>query len=170
MPEEPADLIEGVVFVAAAAQGLLLHAAPDLIDYLSAQPDHVESVEDRDRIGQPVTNSVGISPKWVERSLLHAVDEPVRLGFQPGLVDTPGAAQDGIQQPGMQASVLVTGQIHHDGDGSVDPDPRRPPNVLIDSQRLDVAQPGRVAGPGPGFDLDRIPAGMPVHTQLPSQC
>jgi hypothetical protein len=70
----------------------------------------------------------------------------------------------------MQASGLVTGQIDHDRDRPVDPDPRRPPNVLIDSQRLDVVQPGRIAGPGPGFDLDRIPAGVPVHTQLPSQC
>jgi hypothetical protein len=36
-------------------------------------------------------------------------------------VDTPGAAGDGIQQPGVQASSLVTGQIHDDGDGSIDP-------------------------------------------------
>jgi hypothetical protein len=30
--QEPTDLIERVVFVAAAAQGVLLHATPDLID------------------------------------------------------------------------------------------------------------------------------------------
>jgi hypothetical protein len=85
------------MFVAAAAQGVLLHAAPDLIDHLGAQPDHVEGVEDGDRIGQPVTNGVGISPKWVERGLLHAVDEPLRLGFQPGFVDTARAAHNGVQ-------------------------------------------------------------------------
>src|SRR5215213_440246 len=32
--EEPADLIERVVFVAAAAQGVLLHSTPHLIDHL----------------------------------------------------------------------------------------------------------------------------------------
>jgi hypothetical protein len=37
------------------------------------------------RVGQPATNSVRISSKWVERSLLHAVDERVRLGFSQAL-------------------------------------------------------------------------------------
>jgi hypothetical protein len=64
----------------------------------------------------------------------------------------------------MQASVLVTGQIHHDGDGSVDPDPRRPPDVLIDSQGLHTGEPVRVSGARSGFHLDRIPAGVPVDT------
>jgi hypothetical protein len=124
----------------------------------------VKGVKDGDRVGEPVMNGVRISPKWVERSLLDAVDEPVRLGFQPGLVDAAGAAHNGVQQPCVQASGLVTGQIDHDRDRSVDPNPRRPPNMLIDSQRLDVLQPGRVASTGPGFHLDRIPAGVPVHT------
>jgi hypothetical protein len=61
VPEEPADLIEGIVSVARAAQGVLLHATPDLIDDLGTQPDHMEGVKDGDRIGQPVMNGVGIS-------------------------------------------------------------------------------------------------------------
>ena len=69
----------------------------------------------------------------------------------------------------MQASGLVTGQIDHDGDGPVDPDPRRPPDVLVDSEGLHVLQPSRVTDPRLGFDLDRIPAGVPVHTQMPGQ-
>jgi hypothetical protein len=63
---------------------------------LGAEPDNVKGVKDGNRLGQPVMNGVRISPKWVQRSLLHAVDEPVGLGFQPGLVDAPGAADDGI--------------------------------------------------------------------------
>jgi hypothetical protein len=168
--EEPADLIERVVFVPASAQSVLLDAAADFVDDLGAEPDHVKGVKHGDHVGQPVMNGVRISPKRIKRRLLHAVDEPVRLGFQPGLVDAAGAAHDGVQQSCVQASGLVTGQIDHDSDRSVDPDPRRSPNVLIDSQRLDVLQPGRVTGTGPGFHLDRIPAGVPVHTQLPSQC
>ena len=58
VPEEPADLIEGIVFVATAAQGALWHATSDLIDHLGAQPDHVAGVEDGDRIGQPVMNGI----------------------------------------------------------------------------------------------------------------
>jgi hypothetical protein len=31
----------------------------------------------------------------------------------------------------VEASGLVTGQIDDDGDGPVDPDPRRPPNMFV---------------------------------------
>jgi hypothetical protein len=83
----------------------------------------VEGVEHRDRVREAVVDRVGISAERIQRGLFHAVDEALGLGCQPGLVDTPGASQDGIQQPGMQASGLVTGQIPDDGDGSVEPDP-----------------------------------------------
>ena len=36
--EEPADLVERVVFVAAVADGVLLDAAADLVDDLGAEP------------------------------------------------------------------------------------------------------------------------------------
>ena len=124
----------------------------------------MEGVKDGDRVGQSVMYGVGISPKWVQRGLLHAVDEALGLGFQPGFVDTAGTADDGVEQPSVQASVLVTGQIDDDGDGSIAPDPRWPPNVLIDSESLHTAQPIGVAGAGLGFELDRVPASMPVHT------
>ena len=169
MAEQPADLVERVVFVAAAAEGVLLDAAADLVDDLGAEPDHVEGVEDGDRVGQPVADRVRISAERVQRGLLHAVDEPVGLGLQPGLVDGAGAADDGVEQPGVQASGLVTGQIDHDRDGPVDPDPRRPPDVLIDPEGLHPGQPGRVADAGLGFDLDRVPAGVPVHAEMPGQ-
>ncbi len=69
----------------------------------------------------------------------------------------------------MQTSRLVTRQIDHDRDGPVDPDPRRPPDVLVDTQGLHALQSGRVAGARRGFDLDRIPAGVPVHSKMPSE-
>src|SRR5215204_2465902 len=84
-------------------------------------------------------------------------------------LDAPGAADDGIQQPGVQASGLVTGQIHDDRDGSIDPDPRGPPNVLIDSEGLHAAQPIGVADAGLGFDLDCVPCCVPVHAQMSGQ-
>jgi hypothetical protein len=51
------------VFVAAAAQSVLLDAAADFVDDLGAQSDHMKGVKDGDRVGQPVTNGVRISPK-----------------------------------------------------------------------------------------------------------
>jgi hypothetical protein len=145
---------------------VLLDATPDLIDDLGAQPDHVEGIEHRDRVREAVADRVGIAAERIQRGLFDAVDEPLGLGFQPGLVDAPGAAHDGVQEPSMQASRLVTGQIDHDGDGPVDPDPRRPPDVLVDAQGLHALQPDRVAGARRGFDLDRIPAGVPVHAKM----
>jgi hypothetical protein len=85
------------------------------------------------------------------------------LGLQPGLVDGAGAANDGVEEPGTEASGLVTGQIDHDRDRPIDPDPRRPPDVLIDTERLHPRQPRRVSDASLGFDLNRVPAGVPVH-------
>jgi hypothetical protein len=101
--------------------------------------------------------------------LFHAVDEALGLGFQPGPIDAPGAADDGIQQPGMQASGLVTRQIHHDGDGAIDSNPRRPPNMLIHAEGPHTLESVRVGGTGPSLHLDRVPGGVPVHAQMSSQ-
>ena len=115
--------MEGIVFVAAAAQDVLLHATPDLIDHLGPQPDHVEGIEHSDRVREAVADRVGISAERIQGGLFDAVDEPIWLCFQPGLVDRTGAPDDRVEESGVEASGLVTGEIDHDGDGSVDPDP-----------------------------------------------
>ncbi len=66
----------------------------------------------------------------------------------------------------MQASILVTGQIDHDGDRSVGAHPRRPPDVLIDPQGLHSGQPLLLPDPGLRLDLDGIPAGVPIHAEM----
>jgi hypothetical protein len=103
----------------------------------------------------------GVAAERVQRGGFHAVDGVCGLSVQPGLVYASGAAHDGIQQTGMQASGLVTGQIHHDGDGSVDPHPRRPPNMLIDTEGPYSLQSIRVARAG-HWPLLRHP---PVDTE-----
>jgi transposase len=50
------------------------------------------------------------------------IGESLGLRLQPGPVDGAGAADDGVQEPGVKASSLVTGQIHHDRDGSIHAD------------------------------------------------
>jgi hypothetical protein len=64
--EQAADLVERVVFVAPVAHRVLLHPTADLVDDLGAEPHHVECVEDGGRVGQLVTNGVGIAAKRVE--------------------------------------------------------------------------------------------------------
>ena len=58
MTEEAADLGERIVLVAAMPEGVLLNSAADLVDDLGAEPDDVRGVEDRNRVGQLVTDRV----------------------------------------------------------------------------------------------------------------
>jgi hypothetical protein len=91
----------------------------------------MEGVQHRDRVGQPVADGVGVNAKRVERGMLNLACELLALRVEQGFVDSAGAVDDGVERPGAKASGLVTGQIDHAGDGPVDPDPRRPPDVLI---------------------------------------
>jgi hypothetical protein len=127
VPEEPADLVERVVFVAAAAQRVLLHPPTDFIDYLSSEPDHMERVEDRHHVREAVLNRVGVAAERIQGGVVDAIDERLGLVLQPCLVHTSGAAHNRIEQSGVEASGLVTGQINHDGDGPIDPDSAGPP-------------------------------------------
>jgi hypothetical protein len=43
--------------------------------------------------------------------LFDAVDQPVWLCLQPGLVDQTRAPDDRVEESGMEASGLVTGEI-----------------------------------------------------------
>ena len=163
MPEQSADLVERVVFVAAVAEGVLLDAAADLVDDLGAEPDHVEGVQHRDRVGQLVSDGVGVAAERVQRGLLNLPGEPVRLVVQPPLVGGAGPADDGVEQLRMQASVLVTGEIDHDGHSPVGADPRRPP---VGSARGAVTAlplfrfPGPPAEPAVRFSPQRALHGM----------
>ena len=140
--EEAADLVERVVLVAAVAEGVLLDPAADFVDDLGAEPDHMEGVQHRDRVGQLVTDRVRVAAERVEGGVLDAGDErrPV-LGLSASLVGGPGAAGDGVQQPGVEASVLVAGQVDHD---------RSPPG-----RRPRPATGASWVGPGRGASIAR---------------
>jgi hypothetical protein len=70
---------------------------------------------------------VRIAAKRIQRGLLDIGGEPVRLSLQPGLVGGSGAADYGVEGSGLEASVLVTGEIDHDGHRPVGADPRGSP-------------------------------------------
>jgi hypothetical protein len=62
-----------------------LHARADLVDYLGAEPDYVEGVEDRDRVRKPVVDGVRVAAERVESGLLDAVEEPSGCAFGQAL-------------------------------------------------------------------------------------
>ncbi len=70
VPQQTADLVERVVTVTAPAELLLLDAAADLVDDLSAELDDVEGVQHLHGVGQRVAQGVGVAAKGVERSSL----------------------------------------------------------------------------------------------------
>ncbi len=80
---------------------------------LGAEPDHVKGVEDRNRVGHLVTDRVDLAPERIQRSLFDAGGKPVGLGLQPGLIGGSGPSHHGVEKSGVEASVLVTGQIDH---------------------------------------------------------
>ncbi len=63
VPEQPTDLVERVVLVAAAVQLLLLDAAADLVDDLGAELDDVDGIEDLHGVGQRV-----LAARWRSRN------------------------------------------------------------------------------------------------------
>jgi hypothetical protein len=50
------------------------------------------------------------------------------LILEPGLVGSPGTPDDGVEQPGAQASGDVAGEIHQDRHGPVGAHSGRPPD------------------------------------------
>ena len=105
--EEAADLVERVVLVPSVAEGVLLDAAADLVDDLGSEANDVEGVEDRDRVGQLVTDSVRIATERIQRGLFDGSGESVGLVLQPRLVGGSGAADDRVEEPGVEASEPV---------------------------------------------------------------
>ncbi len=136
---------------------------------MGAELDDVEGVQDGDGVGQLVAQCVGVGAEWVQRGVLDAGDERLGLRLQPAGVGVAGAARDDVKKAGVQASVLVAGQVHHRSRGAVAvPDPRGAPDVFVHADRAYPFQAGRVAQPALRFDLDGVPTRVPVHPQMTS--
>jgi hypothetical protein len=147
----PADPIQRVVLAATAAEGALLDPTTDLVDDVAGQAHDVESVQHLHGVGKLVTDRVAVPAERVESGVLHAGGNLDTLLGEPVGVRLPGAALDGIEQPGVQAAVLVASQIDRDRDRLVGRGgPRGTPDVLVDAERLDALQPLRVLDAAPG--------------------
>ena len=166
MTEQAADPVERVVLVAAVAEGVLLDAAPDLVDHLGSQPDHMEGIQHRDRVRQLITDRVRIATERIQCGFFDGGGESVGLVLQPGLVGGPGPADDRVEKPGVEASVLVTRQIDHNRHRPVGADPAGLPDVLIDTQGLDSGKAFGLRDPSLGFGLDRRPGSVPGNAEM----
>ena len=139
------------------------------VDDLGSEANDVEGVEDRDRVGQLVTDSVRRATERIQRGLFDGGGESVGLVLQPRLVGGSGAADDRVEKPGVEASVLVTGQIDHDCHRPIGADPRRSPYVLIDPQGPHSGKAFGHGNPGLGLGLDRGPGGVPGDAEMTGQ-
>jgi hypothetical protein len=101
--------------------------------------------------------------------VLDRTSELGRLVLEPGCVGGAGPAGHHVEQPGVQATVLVAGQVDHRGHRPIRADPGRPPDVFIHAECGHTAQPYWVRGAADRFDPDGVPQCVPVHSQVPGQ-
>ncbi len=167
--QQPADPVERIISVPAAVQGGLLFPAANLIHHLGAQLHDVKRVEHGDRVGQLVADRVGVAAERVQGGVLDPRDERGGLGPQPAGVGGAGPAGHDVEQAGVQFPLLIAGQVDHRRDGPVRRPGRRPPDVLVHTDRPDARQPPRAGDPGGGLGLHRPPQRVPVDPQMPGQ-
>ena len=105
-----------------------------------------------------------IATEWIQRGLFDGGSESVGLVLQPRLVGGSRAADDGVEKPGVEASVLVTGQIDHDRHRPIGAGPRPSP---VGSARGAVAAllPLRFPGP-PAEPAVRLSPQRALHERL----
>jgi hypothetical protein len=106
--QDVADPVERVAGAAAVAVDLLLHPATDLVDRPAGQGDHVEGVEHSGGVGEFVVDGVLVAMERIQRGDFHPLLERLAALVEPRLVHRPGPARHQVEQPGVDASVLVT--------------------------------------------------------------
>lgn len=93
--QRPPDTVERISLAAPVAQGLLLDPAADLVDHGGSQFHAVERVQDGDRFGHLVADSVGVAAKRVQRRGLDTRGEPSASVLEPVSVSLPRPARNG---------------------------------------------------------------------------
>jgi hypothetical protein len=85
----------------------LLDPAPAPIERVAGQPDHVEGIHDRDRVGELPGGGGLEAAEPVHRDDLHVVAPGVGAGGEPGLEHLLGAALDHVEQPCRAGAVAA---------------------------------------------------------------
>lgn len=161
------DSEQGVALAAAVPGGVLLDSAAYLVDDLRAELDDVERVQDGGGVGELGVDRGLVATERVQGSDLDPRSEVDAAVEQPVGVGLLRAAGHQVQEPGVHASGLVTGQVDHPGQllRAALTHVTVVPDVLIDPQGRHTGEPGRVTGQTFELGLDRAPQRRPADLQ-----
>jgi hypothetical protein len=140
--QDPTDAVEGVAGPAAVPEGVLLHAASDLVNRVEAQLDHMERIQDADRAGQLGAQRARVPPEGVQRRDRHPRPPAGAAGAQPARQDSATATRHDVEQPGR---TVGAGEVDQPGRelGGVGR-ARGQKGGLVHPERGHAGQPGRV--------------------------
>ena len=159
--QQPPDPIEGVVFAAAVAQGVVLGSAADLVDAVVREADHVERIGDLADMGQGDVEGAPVGAGEVQHAPVDALAPRLGLIQQPRRGRRGVATSDDVEQ-------LAPGHVHNRGAPPAgSPAALAPEQGLIEAQCLHGADTVTVRGqqrlaPGNHRPHHRVP----VTTQL----
>ena len=163
--EGAAGLVERVALHPAVPGGVLLDPAPAGIQRVASETDDMEWVHHRNRVGE-LFRGGGLEPaEPVHRDHLDPVAPLLRAAREPLLEDGLGAAFDHVQQA-RGAGLLAGGREVDDHGDVLVAESGVSPDVLVDADRGDPVEPGRVVDEAPlAFGEDRGVRGVPRHPE-----
>ena len=131
----------------------------------------MESIQDSGGVGEFVVDGVLVAVERVQGGDLDPSLERRAALVEPCLVHGPGAAGYEVEQPGSDASVLVTGQVDHAGEflRAALAGTHVVPQVFVHPEGGHAGEPGLVVGQRRQDGLDRAPHRLPRHPQLTRQ-
>jgi hypothetical protein len=80
-----------------------------------------------------------------------------------------GPAEHEVEQACADLPGPVAGQVDHAGDFTAGTEVAGPPDVLVDSERLDTTQPIGNFGSPPRYDFERVPHAVPIDAEPTGQ-
>src|SRR5699024_8391065 len=176
---QPVELAEADVaapvrraaFAAAMAIDVLLQPPADFVHGAESELDDVERVEDSGGVLELVVDGALVAVERMQRGDLDAAGEALATCGEPVSEHQPRPARHQVQQSGLDVPGCIAGEVDHPGQlfraafapGDV------MPNVLVDSERADAVEAGRIIGQGLQRSPDRGPDGLPGGAELAGQ-
>lgn len=134
----------------------------------SSQLHDVKNVEDCSGVFELVISSGLVPGKGVQRRDFDPAPELVTTGTHSPAYAATGTAGDQIQQPGLHRDRVLSGEVHHPGQGLRAPSGRvhMMPNVIIDPEILHPSEASLVSGSLSQQRTDGLPSGVPINAEL----
>ncbi len=163
--EGAADPVERVPGVTAVPESVLLNPLPGPVQGVTGEPDDMERIHHRDRVGEFLGRG-GLEPtEPIHRDHFDLLRPLLGPGGEPLLEHRLRPTLDHVQQP--CGTCLVAGGREVDDHGHVlVTEPGVTPDVLVDADRGDAVEPGRIVDQPPlALGEDRGVRGVPRHPQ-----